>query len=81
MIAQFVIEMDALANFHLLDTGRKTADCPYCGKTFHPAFYEPTPDQTFGYWQLYCSLLCRRLHTEENREERLGPIACFRGDP
>lgn len=68
MASQFEIQRSMLANGRMFAMERKTAECPYCGSTFNPAFYAPTADQTWGHWQRFCSSLCRKLWNEEQRD-------------
>jgi len=69
MRSQFELEMDALANGWLFRTKPAIKECPYCRKSFHPAWRQPKPDQIYGHWQKFCSRLCRKLWNEEARDE------------
>ncbi len=70
MTSQFEVQRSMLANGRMFAMERKTAECPYCGCTFKPAFVPPTEDQTWGHWRRFCSRLCRKLWNEEQRESR-----------
>lgn len=61
-------DADLLAEHDLFSVQPVTRKCPYCGNTYRPAWTKPTPDQTFGRWQQYCSRVCRKLWNEEHKE-------------
>lgn len=80
MSCRWEIDMAVLRTCSLFSPERKTAECPFCRNTFHPRFFRPTPDQTFGHWQRFCSGTCKRLFNQEEaalRAVRAGEIGVY----
>jgi len=70
MRSQWQAEMDQLADRMMFQTEPVKMECPVCGETFKPRWYEPKDGKMYGSWQVCCSKLCRKVYNEERREQR-----------
>jgi len=67
MKSRWQLDTDYLADCSLFSTEPVMRECPYCRETFKPRWNPPTPNQTFGHWQRFCSRTCWKLWNEEHR--------------
>jgi len=70
MKSRWQLDVDYLADCNLFASEPVMRECPYCRETFKPRWNPPTPDQTFGRWQRFCSQTCWKLWNEEHRSNK-----------